>query len=205
MSSLELATSDGLRLVGRWDETSEADMAMVFCHPHPQHGGTMMAPLMHKVTKALVADNFAVLRFNFRGVGGSSGEWAGGEGEVNDVAAAMHQGAQRDLPLAIGGLSFGAATALRWQAREGDATPFVGIAPPVDSSYMQSPPSESELAKARRLFILGDHDQFIAVKDLESYASSISANMEVILGSDHFFFFREDRVAALMAEFYRTK
>ncbi len=204
MNRIELGTADGVRLEGRWDEPPEPHSALVFCHPHPQHGGTMTSPLMHKVTKGLVGDGFSVLRFNFRGIGASSGEWGGGEGEVNDVAAAMEQAASRGFPLALGGWSFGAATALRWQAREGDSTPYAGIAPPVNTEYMQSPPRSPELAEARRLFIIGDRDQFITVEDLESYALSIGATVDVIKGSDHFFYFREDRVAGLMAGFLRT-
>ena len=126
------------------------------------------------------------------------------EGEVNDVAAAMEQAASRGFPLALGGWSFGAATALRWQARSGDSTPYAGIAPPVNTEYMRSPPRSPELAEARRLFIIGDRDQFITVEDLESYALSIGATVDVIKGSDHFFYFREDRVAGLMAGFLRT-
>lgn len=201
MKPIQLETSDGLRLEGRWDEPPQAHTTLVFCHPHPQHGGTMMAPLMHKITKALAAQGFAVLRFNFRGVGESGGEWDGGDGEVNDVAAAMSAAAGRGLPQTLGGWSFGAATALRWQAEAGDDTDFVGIAPPADSSYLRAPPARSDLADARRLFILGDRDQFVTVEDLRSYAGAIEAKMEVIAGSDHFFYFREDRVAGLMAEF----
>ncbi len=200
VKGIEIGTSDGLRLEARWDEEPQPHTALIFCHPHPQHGGTMTAPLMHKVAKSLVAAGFAVLRFNFRGVGGSSGQWAGGEGEINDVAAAVALAAARELPLALTGWSFGAATALRWQARENDTTPYVGIAPPVLTEYMQTPP-ESDLAPAKRLFILGDHDQFVTVGDLESYARSIGATVEVINGSDHFFYFREAQVAALITEF----
>ena len=203
MNRIELETSDGVQLEGRWDEPPEPSGAFVFCHPHPQHGGTMTAPLMHKVTKAIVRDGLSVLRFNFRGIGASSGEWGGGVDEVNDVAAAMDQAATLGLPLALGGWSFGAATALRWQAREGDASPYVGIAPPIRTEYMQSPPGSSELSEARRLFIIGDRDQFVRVEDLESYALSIEATVNVIAGSDHFFFFREDRVAGLITEFLR--
>lgn len=204
MNRIELDASDGVRLEARWDQEPKPHTALTFCHPHPQHGGTMSAPLMHKVTKRLVAAGYAVLRFNFRGVGGSSGEWSGGEGEVNDVAAAVAEATTRGLPLALAGWSFGAATALRWQAVAQDTSPFVGIAPPVLTEYMDSPPQGTELAPARRLLILGDRDQFVAVPDLESYAGSIGAKVEVIPGSDHFFYFREDRVSALIANFLTT-
>ena len=205
MTRLDIETSDGVKLEGRWDDPAEPHTALVFCHPHPQHGGTMTAPLMHKVTKELVTANFSVLRFNFRGVGASSGQWDGGEGEINDVAAAVEHARDRGLPLALSGWSFGAGTALRWQARDADASPYVGIAPPVLSEYMRSPPSGSELAQARRLFIVGDRDQFVTVDDLQSYASSIGATVHVIPGSDHFFYFREDRVAAAITDFLSTE
>lgn len=196
--------NDGVRLEARWDRPPNPQASIVFCHPHPQHGGTMAAPLMHKVTKGLVARGLAVLRFNFRGVGGSSGAWDGGLGEIDDVAAAVHHaGAELpDTPLGLAGWSFGAATALAWQAREQDSTPFAGIAPPVRTELVERLPQPQELPPARRLFIIGDRDQFVTVEDMTAYVDDAGGTLTVLNGSDHFFYFREDRVATLIADHF---
>lgn len=162
----------------------------------------MTVPLMEKVTGVLVERGLAVLRFNFRGVRGSSGEWGGGIAEIDDVAAAIavaHDAAS-GRPLAIAGWSFGAMTSLRWQAAAGSSIPWAGIAPAIHLGGPTALPSPQELPSAMRTIVIGDRDQFTTVEEVESYAGSIGARVHVIRGSDHFFFFREDRVGELVTE-----
>ena len=194
----------GIRLEARWDRPPHPQGVVVFCHPHPQHGGTMTAPLMHKVSRGLVDRGLVVLRFNFRGVGLSTGAWDGGRGEIDDVAAAVRYAvAEAPGPLGLAGWSFGAATALAWQAREQDATPLAAIAPPVRTELVERLPAPHDLAPARRLFIIGDRDQFATVQELQEYADAAGARLAVLDGSDHFFYFREEVVAGMIADHLR--
>lgn len=161
----------------------------------------MNAPLMVAVTEALAGDGFAVFRFNFRGVGQSEGSHDFGEGEMDDISSAVAAAGERfpELKLGLAGWSFGAVTSLRWQAREGSSLDWVGIAPPVGSTRSKSMPPPAELAEANRTIILGDRDQFASVEHTEEYAASIGARLEILKGSDHFFYFREQKVAELVA------
>jgi alpha/beta superfamily hydrolase len=197
MTPVELVTADGERLEGRWDSAPAVRRGLVFCHPHPLQGGTMTAPLMTAVTTALVDEGFVVLRFNFRGVGHSTGTHGSGLHELEDVDSAVRYAAAQypDVPFAIAGWSFGAATALNWQATSGSTWPYVGIAPPVVSDHSPALPSPAELAPASRTFILGDRDQFTTIDDLAAYARGIGAALEILKGSDHFFYFREEFLA----------
>lgn len=190
-----------VELEARWDAPADPTMAAVFCHPNPRERGTMTAPLMTNVTKGLVDRGIAVLRFNFRGVGRSTGDWADGIGEIDDAAAAVETAslAYPDLPLGIAGWSFGSVVALNWQARSRSELPYVGIAPAVRSDDVPNLPEPEGLAPARRSFVLGDRDQFTTVQELEGYAAAIGAEVEVLAGSDHFFYFREGRVAEVTA------
>jgi alpha/beta superfamily hydrolase len=189
-------------LEARWDVPDDPHFVAVLCHPHPLQRGTMTAPLMEAVARSLCMRGFAVLRFNFRGVGASTGSHDFGVGEVDDVAASMEAAAATypDRPLGLAGWSFGAATALRYQAKARSALPYAGIAPPVASDRRPALPARHELAEAHRTFIVGDRDQFVTVDELTAYAESIGARTEVIDGSDHFFYFREERVAAAVAD-----
>ncbi len=155
----------------------------------------MHAPLMHRVTRGLVDAGLAVLRFNFRGVGASTGAWGGGTEEIKDVDAAVTaaRDGHPDLTLSLAGWSFGALTSLRWQARTGDTSPYAGIALPLG---MYSPPHT--LARGRRTLIIGDRDQFATVAATRAYGEQIGATVEVLAGSDHFFVFRHDRVTELL-------
>lgn len=199
---LRISVDTNVQLEAEWDVPQEPRIAIVFCHPNPIDGGTMRAPLMRAVTDGLVDHGAAVLRFNFRGVGSSTGEHTRGVAEVQDVGAAVAELArtQRDLPHAICGWSFGAVTSLRWQALSGSELPYVGIAPPVLREGVMLLPGHEELAHAERTFILGDRDQFVSVAELDSYAASIGANVTVLNGSDHFFYFREDQVVDSIVE-----
>ena len=84
----------------------------------------------------------------------------------------------------------------------GSDLPYAGIAPPLSLSTGSALPAANDLSPARRIFIIGDRDQFAAVDDLASYAEEISASVEVIAGSDHFFHFREIVVTSLVAEHF---
>ncbi len=161
----------------------------------------MNAPLMQALAEELVEREFAVFRFNFRGVGRSTGAHDFGEGEIDDVAAAVGAASQAypTLPIRVAGWSFGAVTSLHWQARDKSHLPWVGIAPPVNNTRSLPLPPKAELAVAPRAIIIGDRDQFTTVGDTRKYAAAIDANLTILKGSDHFFYFREEKVAGIVA------
>src|SRR5271156_829070 len=91
--------------------------AAVVCHPHPLYGGSMYNNVVDAVLEALHARGFATLRFNFRGVGQSEGEFDNGKGEADDAVAAIRfltaqKGVRADSAV-LAGYSFGAMTAVR--------------------------------------------------------------------------------------------
>src|SRR5258708_31867953 len=94
--------------------------AAVVCHPHPLGGGTMNNNVVYRAAKALHEAGLAVLRFNFRGVGASTGRYDGGAGEEEDALAALDLLAQLHprLPLWMAGFSFGARVGLSVGARD---------------------------------------------------------------------------------------
>ncbi|HEX9978061.1 MAG TPA: alpha/beta family hydrolase [Acidimicrobiia bacterium] len=197
-----IETTDGLTLEALWTDAAVPPVGVVvFCHPDPRRRGTMQAPLMRSVARSLGAAGLHVLRFNFRGVGGSEGSWGGGRGEIDDVDAAVAaaSSAHPRIPLGIAGWSFGAVMALRWQARERSTSRYVGIAPAIGLPDMLAVPAGGDLTAADRLFVIGDRDQFTPAWALADYAASIGGRLEVMSGCDHFFYFRHDRLAAVVA------
>jgi uncharacterized protein len=103
--------------------------AAVVCHPHPVHGGTMNNNVVYRIAKALGDAGAAVLRFNFRGVGASTGSYAGGVGEEEDALAALEALAQRHpgTPLWMAGFSFGARVGLTVGARDARVSKLLGV------------------------------------------------------------------------------
>jgi hypothetical protein len=197
-----IQTSDGLSLEARWDDADKpTGTVVVLCHPHPLDGGTMNAPLMQSVTGALIAAGIHVLRFNFRGVGASEGSWGKGMAETLDVAAAV-EAADLAFPgdrIGIAGWSFGATTSLRWQIETDSELSWVGIAPGIHSYRGSTVPDPSLLHPASRLIIVGDRDQFSSLEEMKQFARHAAARVEVLRGSDHFFYHREEMVGSLVA------
>jgi alpha/beta superfamily hydrolase len=188
---LKLLTRDGIGLEGVL-AIPEGDVGcgLVLCHPHPEHGGTMNAPLLVALERAAVTAGIAVLRFNFRGVGRSEGVHAGGEAEVTDVDAAVAAAGEAlgaAAPIAVGGWSFGADVALAWLSSQAHPdVRYVGIAPAL--RFGGSADLRRTGASAK-LLVVGDRDQFVPVEKVRDLAACFDppATVDVLEGCDHFF------------------
>jgi len=156
----------------------------------------MQAPMLEAIAVEAADRGLDTLRFNFRGIGSSTGSYGSGVDEINDVAAAVEWMIENRAPVVgIAGWSFGAAVALNWTASAGSRIAYVGIAPPVDSPLTPSLPSPHLLAAAKRTFIVGDRDQFLDANELEAYGTSIGARTIRYATADHFFVLRHERLA----------
>jgi alpha/beta superfamily hydrolase len=127
--------------------------AAVICHPHPLGGGTMNNNVVYRLGKALVDGGVAALRFNFRGVGASTGRHDGGEGEEDDARAALDALAQRHphLPLWVAGFSFGARVGLTVGAEDARVSKLLGIGLALtmfDYSFLNACPKPKALIQA---------------------------------------------------------
>lgn len=109
------------------------DPISICCHPHPLHGGTLHNKVVHTLARSCLQLGSAVLRFNFRGVGESQGEFARGDGEQEDLLAVAAWLQQRypSAPLWLGGFSFGAYVAVMAHERIRPER-MVLVAPAVD-------------------------------------------------------------------------
>jgi len=87
-----------------------SDPIAICCHPHPQHGGSMQNKVVHILAKTFLTLNAKVVRFNFRGVGQSTGQFADGIGEREDLLAVVEWVKQQwpEAPIWLAGFSFGA-------------------------------------------------------------------------------------------------
>jgi alpha/beta superfamily hydrolase len=165
--------------------------AALVCHPHPLYGGTLHNKVVFHAMKALNGFGFPVLRFNFRGTGLSHGEHDHGEGEVDDVRAALDWLNQEfRLPMIFAGFSFGAAVGLRAACPDARVKAAIGLGLPVspidDRTYDFS--FLNDCAKPK-LLVSGDRDQFGAPAPLKELVDSLPAPKRLVLieGADHFF------------------
>lgn len=163
--------------------------AAVFAHPLPTHGGTMHTKAVYQGTKGLVRAGCAVLRFNFRGVGGSDGAFDGGEGEKGDFSAALDFMAARypGIPLWAAGFSFGSWVALETGAVDPRVTALIGIAPPVTKAgYDFSNTQQSTKAK---FFVQGEADDICPLEDMWKFYGALPEPKELVVidAADHLF------------------
>ena len=119
---------------GRQIREGARPLAAVVCHPHPLFGGTMHNKVVYQTAKTLHRFGLPVLRFNFRGVGSSEGSHDQGEGEREDVSAALDflAGEYPGAPLLLAGFSFGSWVGLRVGCRDARVTHLIGLGLPVE-------------------------------------------------------------------------
>jgi uncharacterized protein len=198
--------SGALSLEGVLQRPAEGEPAgiVIVCHPHPLYGGSMDNNVVDALCDAALQEGLGALRFNFRGVGQSTGEHGGGEPEQEDVLAALAF-ARALLPraaLGLAGYSFGAATAAR----------AVGSAEPAPSAVLLVSPPVSNLAARPPavpsqpwLILTGDRDHVCPSEELEALVRKIlpAAQTVVFEGADHSWWGHEAELRDTAGNFLR--
>lgn len=168
------------------EEEQTPRLAAVVCHPHPLYGGTMHNKTVFHLATALNAVGIPTLRFNFRGVGLSTGTYDEGRGEQDDVRSALDELARRfpGAALCVAGFSFGAWTGLRVACAEGRVSQLVGVGVPVASL-----PADRLAACAKpKLIVQGALDQYGPEAAVRAWFAALPEpkHLEIIAGADHF-------------------
>lgn len=177
--------SDGLNLEAELSITDDATAAVVLAHPHPQHGGNMRSIIPGALFAGLPLAACTTLRFNFRGIGNSEGEFGGGEGERHDLTAAvtlLHE-ITEGLPLIIAGWSFGADTALC--IIDPTVSGWFLVAPPLRESHIPYMAAATDSRPKR--FCIPQNDQFCPPEEVDKRTNDwVNATTEIVGGADHF-------------------
>jgi uncharacterized protein len=170
-------------------EKKSHDRGVVICHPHPLMGGSMHNNVVDSIREAFAAEKYSTLRFNFRGVGGSSGVYDEGRGEQTDILAAckylLNSGI---LQISFAGYSYGSWVGSKIIERE--ANPFMAcifISPPIN--YFDF--NFEKLKNKINLIICGNEDQFCDIKLLKKRFKNMDTNVTIISDADHFYSFKE--------------
>jgi alpha/beta superfamily hydrolase len=163
--------------------------AVVFAHPLPTDGGTMHTKAVYQGAKGLARAGCAVLRFNFRGVGRSQGEFDRGNGEKADFRAALDYMSARypNVPLWAAGFSFGAWIALETGAVDDRVSVLIGIAPPVTKSGYDF--SNTRRSTKPKFFVQGEADDICPIQDMWKFYGEVPEPKELVVidGADHLF------------------
>lgn len=196
------------RIEGRYapGKKENAPIALIL-HPHPKAGGHMNNPVAVQLYHLFMKRGFAVLRFNFRGVGRSQGEFDSGMGELADAASALDW-LQATNPQAtqcwVAGYQFGAYIGMQLLMRRPETDGFISVSPPTnmyDFSFLAPCPASG-------LILHGGGDTIVPANEVERVVAKLRTqkgiiiDYEVVPGANHFWSDRlndvEERVGAYL-------
>ncbi len=161
------------RLEGRYTQgKGENPPIALVLHPHPAARGNMNHPVAAQLFLVFMKRGFSVLRFNFRGVGKSQGEFDSGLGELADAATALDWLQSNNIGAAqtwVGGFDFGAYIGMQLLMRRPEVDGFVSVSPRVnayDFTFLAPCPSSG-------LIVYGGADQVTPASEVERALSKI--------------------------------
>ena len=180
--------------------------AVVMCHPHPNYGGTMHTKAVYRGAEALSDVGFVALRFNFRGVGASTGSYDGGIGEENDVLDALNwlQAEYPGLPLIVGGFSFGSLVGMRVGAADSRVLGLFGMGLPINlERYDYSFLSGMEKPV---LVVQGERDEFGTGEEAAELITGLGEHIRLVRipDSDHYFTGCWDELKGALRGYYES-
>jgi len=178
--------------------------AVIVCHPHPLYGGSMDNNVVYSLSETLTQASLASFKFNFRGVGGSQGEFSQGIGEQQDVEAAISFiSTVKEVDskrIGLAGYSAGAGFALPVGSNDARIRALAAVSPPLpmfDFDFLKS-------CHKPKFLISGNRDNFVPTNQFLEFCQNLPEpkEYESIQGADHFWWGYESHLAAKVAAFF---
>jgi alpha/beta superfamily hydrolase len=161
-------------------EGAAPNLAVVVCHPHPLHGGTMHNKVVYRMARGLRSTGAVVLRFDFRKTGVI-------EEGVEDARVALEWLRARypDLPWAIAGFSFGSRVAMRLGCEQPGAQFILAAGFPT----RWGTPEHLEACTVPKIFVQSTNDQYAPRAEFEVMYAGFAEPKQVhwVTADDHFF------------------
>ncbi|MHA1804902.1 MAG: alpha/beta hydrolase [Promethearchaeota archaeon] len=199
--------NDPIKLEAEWfDSHANSLPTALIVHPHPQFGGTMHNNVVSAIFEKCVEENISCLRFNFRGVGKSTGTHSNGRGELSDVKACIDFLVKKKQKARVGiiGYSYGAAIGCSAVNYSEAIVGYVAISFPWD--FMGKKYKKLSNSEKPKLFIQGTNDTIALMERFHAHFADYSDPKEyhIIQGADHFYWGHEEEVSALVVAFFNN-
>ena len=194
--------SGKIEAVAELPDDRSKNIVAVICHPHPLFEGNMNNKVVTTLVRTFQKLSAVAIRFNFRGIGNSEGEYGSVTGELEDlrvvIAWAQQQYPNADLWLA--GFSFGSYIAAKVATEIPNVKQLISIAPPVENMDFANLPKIS----CPWVIVQGDTDEVVSAEQVYAWLETRTEPYQLIRMPDvgHFFHgklieLRKDLVAAI--------
>ncbi|MCP4579333.1 MAG: alpha/beta hydrolase [Deltaproteobacteria bacterium] len=194
--------SGNLKLEGLLDRVA-GDRGVVITHPHPQYGGTMHNNVVESLVKAYGKAGYTTLRFNFRGMGRSEGNYDEGVGEQVDVHGAVAYLKKLGMnSIDLAGYSFGVWVNAQAIGDLNDVARMIMVSPPVnfmDFSFLKNMPKI-------QLIIAGSRDDIAPPDMIRKMLPGWNkdSDFHIIQGADHFYWGETCDIESIVGDFLKT-
>lgn len=170
-------------------QTQNSDRVMVVTHPHPLYGGNLNNKVVYSLADEARKLGIYTVRFNFRGVGKSTGTYDNTIGEATDLKAVINWVLEntKAREIILGGFSFGSRVILRFLEDGFSPRAVVMAGMPVQYFKLESPSIKADFPI---LFIQGGNDEFTTPEATETFISEsafTAAETITLPGCDHYF------------------
>lgn len=185
-------------------QTTPGDKGAVITHPHPLYGGSMRNNVVESLAQVYQQAEYSTLRFNFRGVGSSQGEYDHGHGEREDVKAALRYLAEQGKNVIdLAGYSFGAWVNGLARLEVDNLQGMVMVSPPV--AFLDFAPAQS--MPLLRLVIAGSCDEIAPPELIRTLLPTWNsrARLEIIEGADHFYGAYTAKLESILTDYLAGK
>jgi uncharacterized protein len=159
---------------------------VVVTHPHPLYGGDMYNLVVESIVHVYNLKGYSTLKFNFRGVGGSSGTYGHGAGEQEDVLSAISFLTDMRMDrIDLAGYSFGAWVNAHVLQKDNPVNRMIMVSPPVGFMDFASVSAMNSL----KLVVTGNRDDIAPAEEIKKMIASWNpeARFDIIDGADHFY------------------
>jgi len=167
----------------------------------------MHTKAVYRAAQAFNEAGLVALRFNFRGVGTSTGSHDDGIGEQDDLRSAIAwlEVEYPHLPLVVGGFSFGSMVGLSVGAEDDRVSALVGLGLPVELGG-QYDFGHLEDAGKPVLVVQGENDEFGSGAEVARALAPLGSHITLvrIAGTDHFFTDRLDELRTAVRGYYES-
>ncbi|MHA1914988.1 MAG: alpha/beta hydrolase [Promethearchaeota archaeon] len=184
-------------------KSTNKNLFVLICHPHPQYGGNMYNNVVSGIFNKLIKNDISCIRFNFRGVGRSSGSHSDGTGELSDVHACINflLNEKKCEKVILCGYSYGAVIGCSAVGFSDKIVGYISISFPWGVLGLKY--KELSQTTKSKLFIQGNRDTVVSYENFDSnYNYYHPPKSKIIIeGADHFYSGYEDTVAEQVINF----